>query len=38
MNKDPGFSSDRLLGSQLEPGGQGVKFEPAGLRVHDQRK
>jgi hypothetical protein len=36
--QDPGFASDLMLGSLLEPGGQGVKFEPAGLRVDDQRK
>ena len=36
--QDPGFASDLMLGSLLEPGGQGVKFEPAGLQVDDQRK
>lgn len=36
--QDPGFASDLMLGSLLEPGGQGVKFEPAGLRVEDRRK
>jgi hypothetical protein len=36
--QDPGFASDLMLGSLLELGGQGVKFEPAGLQVDDQRK
>jgi hypothetical protein len=36
--QDPGFASDLMLGSLLEPGGQGVTFEPAELRVDDQRK
>jgi hypothetical protein len=36
--QDPGFEFDLMLGSLLEPGGQGVTFEPAELRVDDQRK
>lgn len=35
--KDPGFASDLMLGSLMEPGERGVAFEPAGLRVKDQR-
>jgi hypothetical protein len=36
--QDTRFSSDLMLGSLLEAGGQGIKFEPAGLRVEDHRK
>lgn len=35
--RDPGFASDLMLGSLLEPGKKGVTFERAGLRVNDQR-
>jgi hypothetical protein len=36
--EDPRFENDLELGSMLDPGEQGIRFDPAGLRVVDQRE
>ena len=35
---DPLFASDLELGPMLDPGEKGIRFDPTGLRVVDQRK
>lgn len=36
--EDACFASDLELGAMLDPGEQGIRFDPAGLRVVDQRE